>query len=144
LVLLIAMLFYRKYCYNILSFMEINTSTDNNPQTGRQQFLRIANLFWVSAIVSFIVTLIVILIKINGSSEIVALRYNIIIGVSEIGNRYQLLQLPLAGLLVGVVNFALTKLNKSNQQILPLLASTVALAANLILLFSALLLFQVN
>lgn len=124
--------------------MEINTSTDNNPQTGRQQFLRIANLFWVSAIVSFIVTLIVILIKINGSSEIVALRYNIIIGVSEIGNRYQLLQLPLSGLLVGVVNFALTKLNKSNQQILPLLASTVALAANLILLFSALLLFQVN
>jgi hypothetical protein len=124
--------------------MENSTAHDNNLPTGRQPFLRIANLFWMSAIVLFIVTLFVILIKITGSSEMVALRYNIIIGVSEIGNRYQLLQLPLTGLLISIVNFALTKFNKSNQQILPLLASTVALAVNLILLFSALLLFQVN
>lgn len=122
-----------------------NTSTfQDNPGTNRQQFLRIAKLFWICSAVIFIVTLIAIIIKINNSSEIVALRYNIIIGVSEIGSRYQLLQLPLAGLLIGGVNFALAKLNKSSQQILPLLASTVTLAINLMLLFASLLLFQVN
>jgi hypothetical protein len=110
----------------------------------RQQFIRIANLFWLLAIGAFIITLIVVIIKIVGSSEVVALRYNIIVGVSEIGSRYQLLLLPLTGLLIGGVNFALVKLNKSDQQILPLLASTVTLAANVILLFAALLLFQVN
>ncbi len=119
-------------------------SDQQNNSTNRQQFLRIANLFWISAIGAFIITLIVILIKIFNSSEVVALRYNVIVGVSEIGSRYQLLQLPLAGFLIGGVNFALTKLNKSNQQILPLLASTVSLATNLILLFASLLLFQVN
>lgn len=118
-------------------------STDK-AQAQRQPFLRIARLFWLSAIGVFIITLIVILIKIFNSSEVVALRYNVIVGVSEIGSRYQLLQIPLTGLLIGIVNFALTKLNKSNQQILPLLASTVALSTNLILLFAALLLFQVN
>ncbi|HMQ02068.1 MAG TPA: hypothetical protein PKD79_03300 [Candidatus Doudnabacteria bacterium] len=111
---------------------------------NRQQFLRIARLFWLSAGVVFIITLVVILFKIFSSSEVVALRYNIIIGVSEIGNRFQLLQLPLAGLLISGVNFALTKFNKSNQRILPLLASTITLAVNLILLFAALLLFRVN
>ena len=120
------------------------TQTAHTTPLSKQQFLRIANLFWIAAIVAFIITLIVILIKIFNSSDVVALRYNVIIGVSEIGGRYQLLQLPLTGLLIGVVNFILTKLNKSNQQILPLLASTVTLAINIILLFAALLLFQVN
>lgn len=116
----------------------------NRSQVQRQPFLRIARTFWLFAIGVFIITLIVILIKIFNSSEVVALRYNIIVGVSEIGSRYQLLQIPLTGLLIGIVNFALTKLNKSNQQILPLLASIVTLSTNLILLFAALLLFQVN
>ncbi len=120
------------------------SQTAHTTPLSKQQFLRIANLFWIAAIVVFIITLIVILIKIFNSSDVVALRYNIIVGVSEIGSRYQLLQLPLSGLLIGVVNFVLTKLNRSNQQILPLLASTVSLAINLILLFAALLLFQVN
>lgn len=120
------------------------TQTAHTTPLSKQQFLRIANLFWIAAIIVFIITSIVILIKIFNSSDVVALRYNVIIGVSEIGSRYQLLQLPLSGLLIGVVNFVLTKLNKSNQQILPLLASTVTLAVNIILLFAALLLFQVN
>ncbi len=120
------------------------TQTAHTTPLSKQQFLRIANLFWTISVVVFIITLIVILIKIFNSSDVVALRYNVIIGVSEIGSRYQLLQLPLTGLLIGVVNFILTKLNKSNQQILPLLASIVTLAVNAILLFAALLLFQVN
>ncbi len=120
------------------------SQTAHTTPLSKQQFLRIANLFWIASVSVFIITLIVIIIKIVNSSDVVALRYNIIVGVSEIGSRYQLLQLPLSGLLIGVVNFVLTKLNKSNQQILPLLASTVTLATNIILLFAALLLFQVN
>lgn len=120
------------------------SQTAHTTPLSKQQFLRIANLFWIASVSIFIITLIVIIIKIVNSSDVVALRYNIIVGVSEIGSRYQLLQLPLSGLLIGVVNFVLTKLNKSNQQILPLLASTVTLATNIILLFAALLLFQVN
>lgn len=113
-------------------------------KSASEPFSKITNLFWLLTLLVFIITLIIIFIKIFSSSEVVALRYNIIIGVSEIGNRYQLLQLPLAGLLVSGVNFTLTKLNNSSQQILPLLASTVSLAMNLFLLVAALLLFGVN
>lgn len=99
---------------------------------------------WILAVIVFILSLVVIIIKVVGSSEVSALRYNIITGVNEIGSRYQLFQLPLAGFLIGVVNFALVKLNKSSQQILPLLAALVTVSLNIILLLAAVLLFQVN
>ncbi len=120
----------------------LNTDSQNlNPEN---QFAKLANLMWILAVIVFILSLVVIIIKVVGSSEVSALRYNIIIGVSEIGSRYQLFQLPLAGFLIGAVNFALVKLNKSSQQILPLLASLVTLSLNVILLLAAVLLFQVN
>lgn len=109
-----------------------------------KQFSKLTKLMWLLAAVVFILSLITIIIKILNSSEVSTLRYNIIIGVSEIGSRYELLKLPLAGLLISIVNFFLAKYNKSNQQILGLLASAVTLALNVILLLAALLLFQVN
>ncbi|QQS22622.1 hypothetical protein IPM19_03245 [bacterium] len=111
---------------------------------AENQFAKVATLMWVLAVIVFILSLVVIIIKVFSSSEVSALRYNIIVGVTEIGSRYQLFQLPLAGFLIGVVNFALVKLNKSSQQILPLLAALVTLSLNIILLLAAVLLFQVN
>ena len=69
------------------------SQTAHTTPLSKQQFLRIANLFWIASVSIFIITLIVIIIKIVNSSDVVALRYNIIVGVSEIGSRYQLLQL---------------------------------------------------
>ncbi len=120
------------------------TSIDSQNLPTENQFAKLANVLWLLAVVVFILSLVVIIIKVMNASEVSALRYNVIIGVSEIGNRYKLLQLPLAGFLIGVVNYSLVKLNKTSQQILPLLASLVTVSLNIILFLAAVLLFQVN
>ncbi len=112
--------------------------------TEQFQFARLANIILLLVIVIFILSLIAIIIKVSGASEVATLRYNIIVGVSEIGNRYELFKLSTAGLLIGIVNFSLAKFNKSNQKVISLLASSVSLVVMLILLFASLLLFQVN
>ncbi len=122
---------------------EILNTHGQNIDTSKQ-FQKLTNIMWVLAVIVFILSLIIIIFKVTGSSQVSALRYNIIVGVSEIGNRWELLRLPLAGLLISAVNFFLAKYNKSNQEILALLASVVTLALNIILLLAALLLFQVN
>ncbi len=120
------------------------TNTSSHNLDTEQQFARLTNIMWILAGIVFILSLITIIIKVMGSSEVSSLRYNVIIGVSEIGSRYELLKLPLAGFLISVVNFFLAKYNKSNQQIISLLASVVTLSLNMILLLAAALLFQVN
>lgn len=116
----------------------------NELTNTNNQFAKLAKVLWLLAVIIFILSLLVIIIKVADSSPVSALRYNVILGVSEIGSRYKLFQLPLAGLLIGVVNFSLVKFNRSSQQILPLLAAMVTVSLNLILLLAALLLFQVN
>lgn len=108
------------------------------------QFTKLVKVLWVLAVITFIISLVVIIIKVSTASPVSALRYNVILGVSEIGSKYKLLQLPLAGLLIGLVNYGLVKFNRSSQQILPLLAAMVTVSLNIILLLAALLLFQVN
>ena len=108
------------------------------------QFNRLANIVWIVSGITFILSLIAIIIKVSASSEVATLRYNIIVGVSEIGNRYELFKLPGAGLAIGIINYALTRFNKSDQKVLSLLASIITLVVNIILLFASLLLFQVN
>jgi hypothetical protein len=108
------------------------------------QFSRLANIIWIVSGITFILSLIAIIIKVSASSEVATLRYNIIVGVSEIGNRYELFKLPGAGLAIGIINYALTRFNKSDQKVLSLLASIITLVVNIILLFASLLLFQVN
>lgn len=120
------------------------TNTSSHNLDTEQQFARLTNIMWILAGIVFILSLITIIIKVMGSSEVSSLRYNVIIGVSEIGSRYELLKLPLAGFLISAVNFFLAKYNKSNQQIISLLASVVTLSLNMILLLAAALLFQVN
>ncbi len=125
--------------------MQIAKNTANTSVSVSEfQFQRLATILWIIAVVTFIVSLIAIIFKVMNSSEVATLRYNIIVGVSEIGNRYELFKLPLAGLLIGVVNYLLSHFNKSDQKIVGLLASIITLVVNVIILFGSLLLFQVN
>ncbi len=119
-----------------------NTNGHNNDVD--KQFVKLTNLLWLLSIIVFILSLIAIFIKVISSSEVSTLRYNVIIGVSEIGSRWELLKLPLAGLFISAVNFFLAKYNKSDQQIISLLASVVTLVLNVLLLLAAILLYQVN
>lgn len=119
-------------------------NTRNSTTSSEFEFSRLAKIIWIVAGITFILSLIAIIIKVTNSSEVATLRYNIIVGVSEIGNRYELFKLSGAGLAIGIINYLLTRFNKSDQKVLSLLASIVTLVVNIILLFASLLLFQVN
>ncbi len=80
----------------------------------------------------------------RGAPDSVALRYNVIVGVNEIGNKYELLKIPLTGLLIGGVNYALTRLQKFDRLLLPFLAALVTAIVNLFLLIAVLFLFRVS
>lgn len=99
---------------------------------------------WGIAIVLFIITLGVVYLKMRGAPDSVALRYNVIVGVNEIGSKYELLKIPLTGLLIGGVNFSLTKLQKFDQTLLPFLAALVTALVNMFLLIAVLFLFRVS
>ena len=99
---------------------------------------------WGIAIVLFIITLIAVYFKMRGAPDSIALRYNVIVGVNEIGNRYELLKIPLTGLLIGGVNYSLTRLQKFDRSLLPFLAALVTAIVNLFLLIAVLFLFRVN
>ncbi len=108
------------------------------------QYESITKRTWSIAFVLFIVTLVVVYFKMRGAPDIVALRYNVIIGVNEIGNKYELLKIPLTGLMINIANFALIKLQKFDVIFLPFVAALVSAMVNLFLLVAALFLFQVS
>ncbi len=108
------------------------------------QYESLTKRTWGIAIVLFIVTLIAVYFKMRGAPDTVALRYNVIVGVNEIGNKYELLKIPLTGLLIGGVNYSLTRLQKFDRTLLPFLAALVAALVNLFLLIAALFLFRVS
>src|SRR6476469_5973771 len=99
---------------------------------------------WIAAIVLFIITLVVVFFKMKGAPDTVALRYNIIVGVNEIGNKYELLKIPLTGLVIGGVNYALIRSQKFDRNFLPFLAALVTAIINLFLLIAVLFLFRVS
>lgn len=99
---------------------------------------------WGIAIVLFIVTLVAVYFKMRGAPDEIALRYNVIVGVNEIGNKYELLKIPLTGLVIGVVNFALVRLQKFDRTFIPFLAALVAAMVNAFLLIAVIFLFRVS
>lgn len=108
------------------------------------QYENLTKRTWIVAIVLFIVTLVAVYFKMRGAPDSIALRYNVIVGVNEIGNKYELLKIPLTGLLIGAVNFSLTRLQKFDRQLLPFLAALVSLLVNAFLLIAVLFLFRVS
>jgi hypothetical protein len=108
------------------------------------QYTNLTKRTWGIAIVLFIVTLVAVYFKMRGAPDTVALRYNVIVGVNEIGSKYELLKIPLTGLLIGGVNFALTRLQKFDLTLLPFLAALVSVIVNVFLLIAVLFLFRVS
>jgi len=102
------------------------------------------HLLWGIALIFFIVTLVAVYFKINNAPETIALRYNVIVGVNEVGNRYELFKIPLTGLIIIVVNFILARVQKFDKSLLPFLASLVAITVNVLLLVAALSLYRVS
>ncbi len=99
---------------------------------------------WVTSFILFIITLVAVFFKINSAPETIALHYNIIVGVNEVGNKYELLKLPATGLLIGVINFVLARVQKFDKTFLPFLAGLVTVIVNALLLIAALFLFRVS
>lgn len=108
------------------------------------QYESTSNKVWFATIFVFIITLLVIYFKIKGAPDMVALHYNVIIGVNEIGGKYQLLKIPLTGLAIGILNFGFAKVQKFDKVFLPFLTSVVSLLVNIFLLISAIFLLQVS
>lgn len=80
----------------------------------------------------------------HGAPGTVALRYNIVVGVNEVGSKYELLKIPLTGLAIGAVNFTLARLQKFDKSFLPFLAALVSALVNAFLLLAVLFLFRVS
>lgn len=99
---------------------------------------------WFIAIILFIITLVVMFFKMRGAPDTIAIRYNIIIGVNQIGSKYELLKIPMTGLIVMAVNFSLVRFQKFDKDFLPFLAALVAAFVNGFLLIAMLFLFRVN
>jgi hypothetical protein len=108
------------------------------------QYKSITRKAWSIAIVLFIITLGAVFFKMRNAPDTIALRYNIIVGVNEIGNKYELLKIPLTGLVIGIVNFSLVRLQKFDQSFLPFLAALVTALVNAFLLMAVLFLFRVS
>lgn len=108
------------------------------------QYESLTKRTWGIAIVLFIITLVAVYFKMRGAPDSVALRYNVIVGVNEIGNKYELLKIPLTGLLIGAVNYSLTRLQKFDRELLPFLAALVSVLINIFLLIAVLFLFRVS
>ncbi len=108
------------------------------------QYESLTKRTWIVALVLFIITLVAVYLKMRGAPDSVALRYNIIVGVNEIGNKYELLKIPLTGLLIGGVNYSLTRLQKFDRLLLPFLAALVSALVNAFLLIAVLFLFRVS
>jgi hypothetical protein len=108
------------------------------------QYESLTKRTWGIAIVLFIITLVAVYFKMRGAPVSVALRYNVIVGVNEIGNKYELLKIPVTGLLIGGVNYSLTRLQKFDRTLLPFLAALVSALVNMFLLIAVLFLFRVS
>ncbi|MEZ4179922.1 MAG: hypothetical protein R3B41_00165 [Candidatus Doudnabacteria bacterium] len=111
---------------------------------AQRAYKKLANYLWMTAGLLFILSLVAVYFKISGSGEVVALRYNIIVGVSKVGDKSLLYRLPATSLMLSVVNFLLSRFNKTEQKILYLLSAMVTVAINLFMLLAIIFLFRVN
>lgn len=76
--------------------------------------------------------------------EPIVLRYNIYVGISLIGPWYQAFYLPLAGLIIIILNFLLARMMFLKEKILAYVLAIVTIVCQLFLLANSILLVIVN
>ncbi len=115
-------------------------------QIGNQnpKFVSFAKYAWLISLTFLILTLLTVIIKIFRASDISALHYNVVLGVTQIGSKYQLLKVPATGLIITAINYLLAKLSVTRQDLMPFLLSLLTLFINFILFISAIFLFNVS
>lgn len=103
-----------------------------------------AHFLWGGTVVLVIITLILAYYKVHGGPSPVALHYNVIVGVDILGDRNRLYFIPLAGLIIAVINAVVVRLLPFRDGFLEIVLASGSLLSNLVLLVAMLLLFRVN
>ncbi len=99
---------------------------------------------WGLCLILNIITFLFLFFKIHPGSKILALHYNVLLGVDWYGAGRNLYFIPGVGFLISAVNFTLYRSLGNNEAFLSSLTAFVSLCAQLILLVAALFLAKVN
>ena len=99
---------------------------------------------WGTTAVLVIITFLIAHYKIKSVSSTVALHYNVIVGVDLLGKSSDFYKIPLAALVIGIINFLVYRFATNRQDFIALLTALVSALASLILFASLLFLSFVN
>lgn len=99
---------------------------------------------WGLSLVLLIVTFAAVYYKIHSGPELIALHYNVIVGVDLVANKSNLFKIPVAGLVIGVLNLFLPRLIRTDREFIMFLGGLITLIIQILLLVSVLFLFRVN
>lgn len=101
-------------------------------------------ILWAATIVVIIIAFLAVYNKLRSAPELLALHYNVIIGVDVLGSRAKLYQIPSTALVIAVINFFTLKLLRVQQQFLPILLASISLLCAIVALAAVLFLYSVN
>lgn len=100
---------------------------------------------WIVSLGVISITFLTIYFKIKPNVSLpVALHYNVIAGVDLYGKGMNIYKIPLAGLLIVMINFVLYRLLKGSNAFLSLLTAVMSCLITVILFIAVLFLLQVN
>jgi hypothetical protein len=113
-------------------------------------FKKIFNYFkkiwflWLLSLIFNIITFFVILFKIKPAGKNLALHYNVLVGVEQYGSGHNLYFIPVIGVILGIMNLALYKLLRDDENLISFLSAFVTLGVQGILLAAIVFLATVN
>lgn len=99
---------------------------------------------WALCLIFNIITLLLIIYKIEPSGKTLALHYNVVFGIDWYGEGNNLYQIPIAAFLITLLNFIFFKLLQSTKMFYENLTVGASLLAQLIFLFATVLLIRIN
>ncbi len=99
---------------------------------------------WLACFVINIITFLLIRYKIHPGNKILALHYNVVVGVDWYGAGKNLYSIPLIGFVISLVNLVLAQGLRSKLLLLSLLAPMISFMVGIILLVAVFFLSGVN
>ncbi len=118
--------------------MNFNFGEEFKKYFGNFRFL------WSLCVIVNIITFLFIFYKIHPDNKLLALHYNVLIGVEWYGKGKNLYFIPGIGLIITFVNFIIYRALKNSEFFYNFLVIFISLCVQLILLASALFLVKVN